>query len=85
MEEQNYEVQIKKVNFFNVNSSPEVVIHLHVVQKALHRSPEFCGNLLKLDQSELWQSNGSIASSVGICDRQAEHLRLAIKDHSVFI
>ena len=50
MEEKNYEVEIEKVNFLCYNSSPEAIVHL--VQKALHRSPEFCGNPLKLDLSD---------------------------------
>jgi len=33
-EEQNYEVEIKKVNFL-CNSSLEAILHLYVVQKAL--------------------------------------------------
>ena len=49
MEEQNYQIEIKKSIFF-ANSSPETIVHL--VQKALHRSPEFCGNPLKLDLSD---------------------------------
>lgn len=58
MEEQNYEVETKKVNFL-VNSSPEVIVDL--VQKTLltckiyktenytRRSPEICSNALKLE------------------------------------
>ena len=63
MEEQNYEVETKKVNFLLfVNSPPEVLVHL--VQKALltckiyktenytRRSPEIRSNAPKLDVSE---------------------------------
>ena len=53
-------LKFKKSIFF-VNSSPEAIVHF--VQKALltckkktgnftRRSPEFCGNVLKLDLSE---------------------------------
>ena len=50
MEEQNYEVEILKKSIFFVNSSSEAIFHgLHlIIQKALHRPPEFCANQLKL-------------------------------------
>ena len=49
-------LKLKKSIFF-VNSSPEAVVHL--LQKTLHRSPEFCVNPLKLNLRDEANQMGS--------------------------
>ena len=72
MEEQNYEVEIlKKCNFlcklfsrgYCSFSSKDTVYLKNKTKNNAHLSPEFCGNLLKLDPSE---SNWSIGCLLGV-------------------
>ena len=48
-----------KMSIFFVNSSPEAVVHL--LQKTLHRSPEFSVNPLKLNLRDEANQMGSSA------------------------
>ena len=82
MIEQNYEVEIKTIDYIS-KLSPEAIVHLFqkvlftskIKQKITHVSLQNF-EAKTMDLSELSQSNAR--EHVGICDWQAEHFSLVI-------